>query len=143
MPALESQTVALAHGTRAAASAPALRVLVVDDNVDAASSVADLLGALGHEVQESYDGASAVAEAERFRPHLVLLDLGMPLMDGFQAARSMRQHDWGRRMHIAALTGWGQDQVRHRTREAGFDDHFVKPMGLQDMTQLLEVVRVQ
>src|SRR5687767_11369037 len=108
-----------------------LRVLVADDNHDAAASLSMVLKALGHEVRTVYDGLSAVDAAKDFKPQIVLLDLGMPVMDGFQAAKRMREEPVLAGAVIVAVTGWGSDEVRQRTKEAGMDEHLVKPADLR------------
>lgn len=113
------------------------RILVVDDNVDAGDSLAALLELHGQEVIVARDGVEAVRDAADFKPDLVLLDLGMPRMDGCEAARRIRALPGGRGICIVALTGWGQAVDRQRTREAGFDRHLVKPV---DEATLLEVL---
>ncbi len=117
------------HGDLAAPAASGLRVLVADDNQDAALTLASLLEFEGHQVQVAFDGAQAVASAEREPPDVAFLDLGMPHMDGVEAARRLRTlpRESERKMLIVALTGWGQEKDRDRTREAGFDAHLVKP----------------
>jgi len=107
---------------------PPLRVLVVDDNADAADSTALLLGQLGCEVRVAYRGATAIEEAGRFTPRLVLLDIGMPDMDGLEVCRRLRALPCGAAAHVVALTGWGQDEDRQRSVSAGFDRHLVKPV---------------
>ncbi len=102
------------------------RVLVVDDNVDGAHSLAMLLGAWGHEVRTAYDGPVALRAAEAFRPQVVLLDIGLPRMDGYEVARRMRGQA-ARHARLVALTGYGQEEDRRRAREAGFDAHLTKP----------------
>jgi PAS domain S-box-containing protein len=104
------------------------RILVVDDNRDGADSLSMILSMKGHSVETAYDGPSAVAQAATFAPHVVFLDLGMPGMDGFEAARRIRALPVGATMTLIALTGWGQDRDRNLTREAGFDAHLVKPI---------------
>ena len=103
------------------------RVLVVDDNVDAASSLAILLELMGASTKVAYNGLEAVTEAEAFRPELVFLDLGMPGLNGYEACATIREMPWGREMKVVALTGWGQEKDRVRSRESGFDGHLVKP----------------
>jgi CheY-like chemotaxis protein len=103
------------------------RILVVDDSEDAAESIAMLLEFGGHETKQAHDGVEAVAAAERWRPHVVLLDIGLPKMNGYDACRRIRREPWGRQMFIIALTGWGQEEDRQRSDEAGFDAHMVKP----------------
>jgi CheY-like chemotaxis protein/two-component sensor histidine kinase len=111
-------------------------ILVVDDHRDAAASLATLLELKGHEVIVAYDGAMSIAVAEEFRPQLVLLDLGMPGMDGYEVCREIRKRDWGRGIRIVAVTGWGQDEDRHNTSMAGFDEHLVKPITAEAVEQL-------
>lgn len=118
-------------------SATARRVLVVDDNHDAADSLADLLRILGHEVRVGYDGPTGLMLAEEFRPHLGLLDIGMPEMDGRALARAIREHDWGRAIRLAAVSGWGQHDDREQSRAAGFDDHVAKPIDVATLQRLL------
>ena len=104
------------------------KILVVDDNRDSATTLAMLLKITGNELQTAHDGQEAVAKAEQFQPEVILLDIGMPVMDGYQACRAIRTQPWGQRIKIVALTGWGQDSDRRQTREAGFDAHLVKPV---------------
>jgi PAS domain S-box-containing protein len=108
--------------------APGPLVLVVDDNEDAAISLAALIDVLGAEVLIGHDGLEAVELAERYRPDLVLLDIGMPRMNGHEACRKLRELPFGPDMLIVALTGWGQSEDFRRSREAGFDRHLVKPV---------------
>ena len=105
-----------------------MRVLVVDDNCDAAISLSMLVELLGHEVRTAYDGVEAVAVAGEFQPTVVLLDLGMPKMDGYETCRRLRALPWGVDMAIVAVTGWGREDDRHKTQLAGFDHHLVKPV---------------
>jgi DNA-binding response OmpR family regulator len=105
-----------------------LKVLVVDDNCDAASTLSMLLEMVGHEVRIAFDGIEALAVAARFFPNVVLLDLGMPGMDGLETCRRLREQSWGEKMAVIAVTGWGTDSDRGRTKEAGFDQHLVKPV---------------
>jgi signal transduction histidine kinase/CheY-like chemotaxis protein len=105
------------------------RVLVVDDNIDAAESLSLLLQADGHQTELAHDGLTAVAATKRFAPHIVLLDIGLPGLNGYEAAMRMRLHDpEGARPTLVALTGWGQQQDRERAAEAGFDLHMTKPV---------------
>ncbi|MEZ5486956.1 MAG: PAS domain-containing protein [Steroidobacteraceae bacterium] len=113
------------------------RLLVVDDNHDAADSLAAMLRLAGHAVQVAYDGASAMALAETARPDVILLDLGMPQTSGYDVARWVRRQPWGSSLRLIALTGWGQTEDRRRTREAGFDHHLTKPV---DPDQLIAVL---
>ncbi len=120
------------------ASAQNRRVLVVDDNRDSADALVVLIEALGYEARAAYDGSAAVSESQAFVPDIVFMDLGMPGMDGYEAARRIRQVPGGDAIHLVALTGWGQDRDREQTREAGFDDHLVKPIDPGAMHGLLE-----
>jgi PAS domain S-box-containing protein len=119
------------------ASIESLSVLVVDDNRDAAESLAMLLRTAGAEVQVAHDGPTALAEFERSEPHVVLLDIGMPGMDGCEVARRLREISRPDGVALVALTGWGQDEDRRRVREAGFDHHLVKPVDLASLQSLL------
>jgi len=115
----------------------ARRILVVDDNHDSAESIATLLQISGHRTFVVHDGVSAVEAAEHLRPDVVLLDVGLPKLSGIDACRRIRSHPWGKGMVIVALTGWGQESDRSKTREAGFDAHLVKPVDYADLLQLL------
>jgi CheY-like chemotaxis protein len=115
------------------ADAKARRILVVDDNGDAAALLAVLLQLEGHEVQTAADGGEAVDKAEVFRPEVVLMDLEMPGIDGLEASRRIRARPWGSNILIAAVTGWGQDVDRRRAQEAGVDLHFVKPVNTSSL----------
>ena len=114
-----------------------LRILVADDNADGADSLAMLLQAQGHFVLTARDGRRAVELAETFRPNVILMDVGMPHLDGLEAAREIRVRSWGSRVRIIALTAWGQEAERRRTHEAGMDCHLVKPVDPQALTALL------
>ncbi len=134
----------LAGGEKAApaAKAPqpvtgARRVLVVDDNRDAARSLATLVGALGHEVREAYTGASALESVPSFRPDLIVLDVGLPDMDGYETARRIRQLPGGRDARIVAASGYGE--LAGAAREAGMDAYFVKPLQLAELQQALSL----
>ena len=113
-----------------------LKVLVVDDNHDAAESLSMLLQLKGHEVRMAYDGENAVQLAADFRPHTVLLDLGMPKMNGYDACRRIRDHEWGAQMTLIAVTGWGQEEDRRKSTDAGFDGHLVKPVDPEALDEL-------
>jgi CheY-like chemotaxis protein len=113
------------------------RILVVDDNHDAGDSLGMILRHLGAEVRIARDGAQALQVFADYDPAVVLLDLGMPGMDGYEVARRMRALSPGSRSSLVALTGWGQDEDRRRAREAGFDHHLVKPAELSALQALL------
>ena len=116
---------------------PPCRILVADDNRDAAESMSTMLRMMGNEVRSVNDGAQAVEEAAAFRPDMILLDIGMPKLNGYDAARRIRQQLWGKNMVIVALTGWGQDEDKRRASEAGFDQHFTKPVSPADLQRLM------
>lgn len=104
------------------------RILVADDHDLAASTLATLLQLMGNEVRTARDGVEAVEVARSFAPDLILLDIGMPKVDGYQACRAIRSEPWARDIVIVALTGWGQEEARVRSKEAGFTHHLVKPV---------------
>lgn len=114
-----------------------LKVLVVDDNVDAAQSVTILLRSLGHEVRLAYEGASAMNIALDYLPDVVLLDIGLPVVDGLQVAKWIRQESTLAKVVLVALTGYGQDSDRQRSQEAGFDHHLVKPVEFAKIESIL------
>jgi CheY-like chemotaxis protein len=127
--AASEDTVAESSGTEASeASSMARRILVVDDNADAADSLGVLLGIWGHEVEIAHDGVSALQLARKFDPELVFLDIGLPEMNGYEVARRLRQEAGLARTRFIALSGYGTERDRLRSREAGFDLHLVKPV---------------
>jgi PAS domain S-box-containing protein len=113
------------------------RMLVVDDNRDSAESLALLLKLTGHETHTALDGEAALLAAKETRPDVVLLDIGMPKLNGYDACRKIRSEDWGRDMILIAQTGWGQEDDRRRTEEAGFDGHVVKPVDPDDLMRMV------
>ncbi|HUS69080.1 MAG TPA: ATP-binding protein [Kofleriaceae bacterium] len=127
---------AVVPGAQTSAAAP-VRVLVVDDNEDAATLLAEALGALGYEVRVAHDGPSALRVAAEHRPHVGLLDLGLPVMDGYELASRVRAEDWGKGVRLVALTGYGRDKDRALSLEIGFDEHVVKPINLSTLQRLL------
>jgi signal transduction histidine kinase/ActR/RegA family two-component response regulator len=114
-----------------------MKLLVVDDNPDVASSVAMFLELVGHDVRVAHDGDKAIQLAEEFRPQAMLLDLGMPGMDGYEVCRRIRSMSWAKDMRIIAITGWGQEEDRRQSAAAGFDAHLVKPVNPKTLDQLL------
>ncbi|QEL16237.1 response regulator [Limnoglobus roseus] len=120
----------------------ALRVLVVDDNRDAASSLMMLLEAVGNTVYVAHDGEGAVEAADKYRPQVVLLDIGLPKMNGYDAARTIRREQWGQKMVLIAMTGWGQDEDKRKSAEAGFDRHMVKPVDPRSLITLLNEIHL-
>jgi CheY-like chemotaxis protein len=119
-------------------SLPRRRILVVDDNIDGATSLAKLLERFcGQEVRVAHDGPGALEAAGEFLPEVVLLDIGMPSMDGHEVARRLRERPEFRSTPIVALTGWGQESDRRNSQQAGFDRHLVKPVALDVLRELL------
>jgi PAS domain S-box-containing protein len=142
LPALAADQAPVAARPAAGAELPAAasprRILVVDDNEDSAELVSELLRDIGHEVATAHDGAEALNAALRFRPHIALLDIGLPVLDGYELAHRLRSRDGlGEAVYLVALTGYGQAQDRERTRAAGFDEHIVKPV---DPTMLIRII---
>ncbi|HEY6869340.1 MAG TPA: ATP-binding protein, partial [Novosphingobium sp.] len=119
------------------ATAGSLRILVVEDNIDAAESLAALLRLAGHHVELAHDGAEGLAAANRQQPDAIVLDIGLPTMSGHEVGRVIRAEEWGRHVPIIALTGWGQEDDHLKSREAGFDAHFVKPVEPDALLALL------
>jgi len=113
------------------------RILVVDDNKDSADTLAMLLRLKGNDIRIAYDGLEALEVAELFQPAIVLLDIGLPKLNGYDVARRIRQQPWGRDVVLVALTGWGNDEDRHLSQEAGFNLHIVKPVELVSLEKLL------
>jgi signal transduction histidine kinase/ActR/RegA family two-component response regulator len=113
------------------------RILVVDDNVDAATSLAMMLKMMGNDLRTAHDGIQALELAEGYRPDLILLDIGMPKLNGYDVCRRIREQPWGKSATIIALTGWGQEEDKRRSRQAGFDGHLVKPVEPAALEKLL------
>jgi PAS domain S-box-containing protein len=124
-------------------SSGGLRVLVVDDNRDSADSATDVLRLLGNQVECAYDGESGVSVARRLKPHIILLDLAMPGMDGFEARRRLRDAEGGTSPFLVAMTGFGNEEDKRRTRAAGFDAHLTKPVELDALVALLNEARAR
>jgi CheY-like chemotaxis protein len=122
---------------RSQAAAVCRRILVADDNSDALESLSEVLRLQGHEVFSAANGSLAVEVAERNLPDVALIDIGMPLLDGYEVARRIRAQRWGKRVTLLALTGWGQEADRRRSSEAGFDLHLVKPLDVAKLSELL------
>ena len=136
MTVLEVLQPAIGQASKVAAFAH-LRILVVDDNVNAADSLDYLVEVSGHEVCIANDGEAGVAVARQFQPDMVMMDIGMPKLNGYEAASRIRQQPWGRAMVLVALTGWGQADDRRKSANAGFNQHLVKPI---DMDELIKLV---
>jgi PAS domain S-box-containing protein len=119
------------------ATSLARRILVVDDNRDAADSLARLLAIHGHDITVAYDGPAAIEKADKTQPDVAILDLGLPQMSGHEVGQTLRARPWGANILLIALTGWGQEADKRRTREIGFDYHFVKPVDMQVLLDAL------
>jgi CheY-like chemotaxis protein len=124
-------------GVPVEASAQALRVLVVDDNADAADMLAAALSAKGYQTRVAHDGPAALLTAEKFRPAIAFLDLGLPVMDGYELATRLHEIPELRNLRLIAVTGYGQESDRRKTRQAGFHHHLVKPVDLQAVDEVL------
>jgi CheY-like chemotaxis protein len=116
---------------------PQRRILVVDDNGDAARSLELLLRIDGHATHVAHDGLQAVEAARIFKPDIVLMDIGLPKLNGYEACQQIRQQPWGREMTLIAVTGWGQQEDKRRAAESGFDAHLVKPIDLAQLKKVL------
>jgi two-component system CheB/CheR fusion protein len=136
-PLLKNPPVAAPAHPRSRPTSTPQRVLVVDDNRDAAESLAALIGALGHQVQVLDDGSQALAVSAEWRPDVMLLDIGLPGMDGFEVARRLRAMPELSNMCLIACTGYGGDDDLRRMDEAGFDGHLIKPVGVTDLERIL------
>ncbi|MEJ7637388.1 MAG: response regulator [Singulisphaera sp.] len=138
LPVATQQTVDEPKPTRKPADAkPGLRILVVDDNHDTAVGLSKLLGKEGHRVQTAYDGPSALEVARSERPQVILADIGLPGMDGYELAREIRKEESTKEALLVAISGYGQDEDLRRSREAGFDHHLVKPVDFDSLIALI------
>ncbi len=117
-----------------------LRVLVVDDNVDAVTTLAMLVQAAGHDVRKAYHGSAVLEAALDYRPNLVLLDIGLPGLTGYEVAQQLRQQPALQNTVLVAMTGYGQESDRQRSREAGFDYHLVKPAAFGKVLEILAII---
>ena len=140
LPAFLESSAGAAASKSSAKAAGRVRVLIVDDNIDAADTLSEMLGFLGHDVDTAYDGAAAIAAVDAHRPDVVLLDIGLPKVNGYDVARRIRESDPHRRIVLVAVTGWGQDEDRRRSQQAGFDHHLVKPVDLAWLERIFELV---
>ncbi|HJW55657.1 MAG TPA: ATP-binding protein, partial [Burkholderiaceae bacterium] len=128
---------AAGSGSEAKGFSSKYRILVVDDNKDSAISLAIMLKIMGHELCTVHDGVEAVDAARTFRPDVILLDIGLPRLNGYEACRRIREQPWGARMVLIALTGWGHEEDKARSKEAGFNFHMVKPVDPDALEKLL------
>ena len=135
--ALETSQAKSIAPTTARAPTAVRRILVVDDNRDTAESLAELLNIADMETQTAHDGLEAVASAEAFRPNVVLLDIGLPKLNGYDVCRRIREQPWGKKMVLVALTGWGQEEDRRQSKDAGFDHHMIKPVDYEALLKVL------
>ena len=141
-PSRPSATIDASTSGKAAGQAPRRRVLVADDNHDSATTLAMILEMLGNEVRVAHDGEEALAMAASFHPDAILLDIGMPKLDGYAACERIRLLPGTGSTFIVALTGWGQDDDKARALAAGFDRHLVKPVEPAKLQELLEAVPI-
>jgi CheY-like chemotaxis protein/nitrogen-specific signal transduction histidine kinase len=123
-----------------AVSKSSLRILIVDDNRDSANSLAMLLRIKGNDTRTAYDGEQGLASAREFQPDVILLDIGLPKLNGYEACRRIREQPWGKHLILIAVTGWGQEEDRRRSEEAGFNYHLVKPVDPRELMKLLAQV---
>jgi CheY-like chemotaxis protein len=112
-------------------------ILVVDDNKSAADVLGMLIMTLGHEVETVYDGQTAIDVASKSQPDVIFMDIGMPIMDGNETAAHIRQQQWSKNLTLVALTGWGGEEDKRRSKEAGFDHHVVKPVDVEILKDIL------
>lgn len=113
----------------------------MDDDRDASNSLAILLAAAGNATREAHDGVEALEAARHFRPDVILMDIGLPEINGFEVCRRIRAEEWGGAMTIVAVSGWGRDEDRRKSRDAGFDHHLVKPVDPAQLEKLLQTDR--
>jgi CheY-like chemotaxis protein len=131
-PGAPKESLSVGHGP--------LRVLVVDDHVDGATSMCRLLRVLGYEACQASDGLEGLAAAAELRPDVVLLDIAMPKLNGYEVARRLRAEEWGKHILLIAVTGWGQESDKQRASDAGFDFHLTKPVDVAELTRALSSV---
>jgi CheY-like chemotaxis protein len=121
---------------KVSASAKA-RILIIDDNRLSSNSTAMLLRLMGYELATAYDGVAGIESARTFRPDVILLDIGLPRLNGYETARRIREQSWGKNIFLIAVTGYGQEEDRRRSLEAGFDYHLVKPVNFAELEKKL------
>ena len=137
LPVLSKSSVAGQPGPGIKSASPERRILIVDDNQDSADSLAMLLEITGNKTYMAHDGVEAIEEIEKHRPEVVLLDIGLPRLDGHEVCRRVREQPWGKNIVMIALTGWGQEDDRRKSEEAGFNGHLVKPVDYDKLLELL------
>jgi PAS domain S-box-containing protein len=143
LPVLSKPTAVSSLEPEAQESLAERRILIVDDNRDSADSLAMLLEITGNKTYMSHDGVEALEAIEKYRPEVVLLDIGLPRLDGHEVCRRVREHPWGKNIVIIALTGWGQEDDRRKSEEAGFNGHLVKPVDYDKLLELLSSLTAQ
>jgi signal transduction histidine kinase/ActR/RegA family two-component response regulator len=131
----------IAPSRAAAAAGTALKILIVDDNRDAAESLALLLSFDGHELRSAADGSEGILLAEQFRPDVVLLDIGLPKLNGYEVAQRLRASNWGKTLTLVAITGWGLAEDKRRAMAAGFDRHLTKPVDVDELRSIVASLR--
>ena len=127
-----------ADTAESAADTPTRRVLLADDNVDGAETMGMLLESNGHEIHLAHSGTAALEAVKRLKPDIVILDIGMPDMDGYEVAERIRHEAWGKKLKLIAITGWGQAEDKRRAIAAGFDHHMTKPVDPDDLEKLFD-----
>ena len=142
LPILSKPSMASQDGSESTRATPTRRVLIVDDNRDSADSLAMLMQITNNEAYLAHDGVEAVEAIEKHRPEVVLLDIGLPKLDGHEVCRRVRKEPWGKDILIIALTGWGQEEDRRKSQEAGFDGHLVKPVDYEKLLDVLATLTV-
>ncbi len=140
---LADQAMADAHrpALTTQAAVQRFKILVVDDNHDSALSMAMILSIMGHDTRTAHDGETALLTAETFLPDVVLLDIGLPKLNGYEVAQRIREKPWGTSMYLIAVTGWGQEEDRQRSSEVGLNLHMVKPVEPAALEKLLAGLR--
>jgi CheY-like chemotaxis protein len=116
------------------------RILIADDNPDVAEAFEMMLQAIGHDVETAHDGIEVIEKAERYQPDIIVLDIGMPKLNGYDVARHLRKQPWGRDIVLVAVTGWGDEKDKGRSHAAGFDVHLVKPVDPGALGSLLSSI---
>src|SRR5215216_3705362 len=136
-----SKPAVLSQPETADESSPGRRILIVDDNHDSADSLAMLLEITGNKTYMAHDGVEALEAVEKYRPEVVLLDIGLPKLDGHEVCRRVRRQPWGKDIVMIALTGWGQEEDRRKSEQAGFNGHLVKPVDYDKLLELLALLK--
>jgi two-component system CheB/CheR fusion protein len=141
LPLDDSEALTASEGANTASTGPTMKILIVEDNADSRRMLETMLRLDGHEVCVACDGKEGLAAIRRDRPHVAVVDLGLPTLDGYEVARRVRQWDDGKAIYLVALTGYGQTEDRKKVFEAGFDEHLVKPLKRGELEQVLDRIR--